>query len=110
MDSPVKKQALSETFRYITPLLLIILTAVCTLATGKLTEIDNKLFTHLTNHEMHVPRSQIVQKAEFDLQCKMSDEKTKEIMNSQRDIITNLISIQKDLTNLSITVAKLRGY
>ena len=33
----------------------------------KIDDVDNKIFIHMTNHDIHVPRSTMVSRAEFDL-------------------------------------------
>lgn len=35
--------------------------------------IDSKLFTHLTNHEIHIPRDQVVSQSEFNMHCYTSE-------------------------------------
>ena len=44
---------------------------------GKITGVESKLFVHLTNHELHVPRGSVVSKEEFQMHCYTS-EKAKE--------------------------------
>lgn len=55
---------------------------------GYISSIDAKLFAHLTNSDMHVIRSQIVSKGEFDLVSEMR----------QRDFAL----IQEQLTEIKI--------
>jgi hypothetical protein len=38
-----------------------------TLIYGKVTDMDQKLFKHLTNDELHTPRSCVVSREEFEL-------------------------------------------
>ncbi len=57
----------TEYFRIITPFLLVVITAIGTLTNTKLDGIDDKLFKHLTNDEVHSPRSITVNRAEFEI-------------------------------------------
>ena len=52
--------------------------------------IDDKMFKHLTNDEIHAPRSTYVQQAEFNLYQKMRDKQMDSMENLVRDI-RNLI-------------------
>ena len=62
-----------EYLRLVTPFLLFIITFTTTRLVFKLDDIDAKLFSHLTNDEIHAPRSMFVDKANFDLYQKMRD-------------------------------------
>jgi hypothetical protein len=53
-------------------------------------DVDNKLFKHLTNDEMHMPRTVGVTKAEFMMYQTMRDEQIKDIKDAVLDI-KNLI-------------------
>jgi hypothetical protein len=55
-----------EVFRLITPFLLLVLSIIGASINGRLTDIDTKLFRHLTNDELHAPRSLMVTKAEYE--------------------------------------------
>ena len=49
---------------------------ICSLGTelnAKIDKIDNRMFTHFTNDELHVPRSTIVTEGEFNLVSKMRE-------------------------------------
>jgi len=44
--------------------------------------IDNKMFVHLTNAELHVPRSTVISKDEFNFYQMMRDRQMSEIKDS----------------------------
>ena len=52
----------------------------------QLHRIEDKIFTHLTNHDIHVPREQIVSQAEFEMHCLFADKHRDEIMIKLEDI------------------------
>jgi len=79
------KQAI-EWFRLITPVLVTISIFFLSGVSFQLHRIDNKLFTHLTNHDIHVPREQIVSQAEFDLHCKFAKENKEDILKAFDDL------------------------
>ena len=93
----------TEHFRWLTPILVTI--AIATL-TGlrsdisnfkadikyQLTDIESKLFKHLTNDEIHSPRSQTVSKAEYDAHCK---EKEKIVDRIYEELVTMRQEIQR---------------
>jgi hypothetical protein len=74
----------TEHFRIITPFLLLIITGFATVINSKLNDIDSKLFHHLTNDEMHCPRSVMVTKAEYDACQRMIESDIKEIKEMLR--------------------------
>jgi hypothetical protein len=49
-------------------------------------KVDSKIFTHLTNDEIHAPRTLFVTKAEFDLACKLEENNINHIKGSIDDI------------------------
>lgn len=54
--------------------------------------IDTKLFAHLTNSDMHVIRSQIVSKGEFDIITAMRSQQFAEIREQLSEIKSELRS------------------
>ena len=66
---------LVEWFRIITPVLVMVSIAILGGISFQLRALDGKVFTHLTNHEIHVPREQMVLSGEFTMQSKFSNEK-----------------------------------
>ncbi|MCK9626550.1 MAG: hypothetical protein M0R23_08865 [Bacteroidales bacterium] len=61
--------------------------------------IDEKIFKHLTNDEIHIPRDYVVSKAEFDLNKKFRDDFSNRVMESicelKKDIREQLNSFNK---------------
>ena len=48
-------------------------------------DVDSKLFVHLTNHDIHIPREQVVSKKEFDLYRYALDEKFAQLNDNLKD-------------------------
>ena len=46
-----------EVFRLITPVLVTVCIFIVSGISIQLGKLDTKVFTHLTNHEIHIPRS-----------------------------------------------------
>ena len=100
-----------EYFRILTPVFLFVLTLLIAgynknfenleKNIGSLKEdigkLDTKMFVHLTNSDIHIPREQIVSKGEFDIQCKLSEEKTKDIIVTQREILNTIKNIELNI-------------
>lgn len=93
-----------EIFRWITPIAVTIAIFVLsglrsdvsnfkTDIKFQLTAIEDKMFKHLTNEEIHCPRSSMVQKAEFDLYQKMRDKQ----MDSMECLIRDIKIMIKDI-------------
>lgn len=72
----------TEYFRLITPFLLLVLTFIGGNINSRLNDIDNKLFKHLTNDEIHTPKTIVVSKAEFAIYQSMRDKQMDDIKNS----------------------------
>jgi hypothetical protein len=51
---------------------------------GKIIDMDNKLFLHLTNDEIHCPRTQMVSRTEFNALSKMRDMQISDIKDTIR--------------------------
>lgn len=80
-------------FQFITPILVTICLFVLTNIYGdlnrldsKVSKIDEKMFVHLTNDELHMPRSLAVTKAEFLVYQNMRDQQMSEIRKMSYDI------------------------
>jgi hypothetical protein len=70
-----EKRHFTEYFRVITPFLLLVLSVIGGSINTRLTDIDTKLFRHLTNDELHAPRSLMVTKAEYEAtQCAIEND------------------------------------
>lgn len=92
----------TEHFRTLTPLLLFVMSVIGSLIwygvninNQKLNDIDTKLFKHLTNDEMHCPRSIIVTRVEFDMYQKMRD---KQMFDLKEGIYEIKCLLEKKLT------------
>ena len=94
------KKSWTEYFRLITPFLVIVIGCigwsvnmrVCQLE-GKIDNIDQKLFVHLTNEQIHTPRGLVVSQEAFTLYQTMRDKQmqdVKETLNEVKAIILRL--------------------
>ena len=63
-----------EILRLITPALITLGIFLMTQINSKLDCLDARIFIHLSNDELHTPRSIVCTKNEFSLYCKMRDE------------------------------------
>lgn len=83
----------SEWFRWLTPILVTVslflvsqingsIKDVKTDLSSQIASLDVKVFKHLTNDEIHIPRGTVVTKQEFDLQCKFSTYQIDQIAKS----------------------------
>lgn len=87
MDS--KNNAWPEILRLITPFLVLALGGLgwamsrqLSVIDLHLSDIDNKMFTHLTNSEVHIPRATVISKDEFQLYQNMRDKQMGDIKDS----------------------------
>jgi len=61
--------------------------------------LDNKIFSHLTNDEIHIPRHYAVSKAEFDMHCQFSKQEKDsivEMMKELREDIRQTLNLKRD--------------
>ena len=72
--------------RYITPVLVTIVIFMLGNITMQIARMDEKLFHHISNSEIHMPRSQFVSKAEFDVQCKFVEKENDRIIKAIDDL------------------------
>jgi hypothetical protein len=68
--------------RYITPVLVTIAIFMLGEVMAQVGRVEEKLFHHLSNDEIHMPRSQFVTKAEFDLQSKFAEKEAERILKA----------------------------
>jgi len=68
--------------KYITPILVTIAIFMLGNITMQITKLDEKLFHHLSNAEIHSPRAQFVSKAEFDVHCKFVERENDRIVQA----------------------------
>lgn len=76
--------------KYITPVLVTIAIFMLGNIMAQVGRVDDKLFHHLSNDEIHMPRSQFVTKAEFDLHSKFSDKETERILKAIDELRVDL--------------------
>jgi hypothetical protein len=83
-----KEKSWTEGFRILSPILLLSLNLLAGILisnqktmTDGITEIDQKLFHHLTNDEMHTPRSLVVEKVEYMAVQKMRDKQFEQLFS-----------------------------
>lgn len=76
--------------KYITPVLVTIAIFMLGNVMAQLGRVDDKLFHHLSNDEVHMPRSQFVTKAEFDLHSKFSEKETERILKAIDELRVDL--------------------
>ena len=76
--------------RFITPVLVTIAIFMLGNITGQVYRIEDKLFHHLANDEIHMPRSQFVSKAEFDLQSRFIEKENDRIIKAIDDLRNDL--------------------
>ena len=76
--------------KYITPVLVTIAIFMLGTIMAQMNRIDEKLFQHLANDQIHMPRSQYVSKAEFDLHCKFFEKENERILKAIDDLRNDL--------------------
>jgi hypothetical protein len=68
--------------KYITPVLVTIAIFMLGTIMAQVNRIDEKLFHHLANDEIHMPRSLYVSKAEFELQSRFIEKENDRIVKA----------------------------
>lgn len=76
--------------KYITPVLVTVAIFMLGTIMAQVSHIDEKLFQHLANDQIHMPRSQFVSKAEFDLHCKFFEKENDRILKAIDDLRNDL--------------------
>ena len=69
-----------EWFRFVTPVLVTIAITMVGSLKSDIKDIDNKMFAHLTNEDLHMPRSRIASQAEFTLYREYTDKNMDTLM------------------------------
>jgi len=87
-----------EIMRFVTPVLMSITLAVVANINLKIDRLDDKVFKHLTNDEIHAPRSQFVEETKFELYQKMRDAQIESNENTIIEIkgMIRALSVQKN--------------
>ena len=68
--------------KYITPFLVTIAIFMLGNIMAQVGRVEEKLFHHLSNDEIHMPRSQFVTKAEFEMQSRFAEKETERILKA----------------------------
>ena len=76
--------------KYITPVLVTIAIFMLGNIMAQVGRVDEKLFHHLANDEIHMPRSLYVSKAEFDIQCRFIEKENDRIIKAIDDLRNDL--------------------
>ena len=84
------KSSWMEHLRLVTPLLITVAIFLLTILLNEAKDINDKLFRHLTNDEIHTPKSIVVTKAEFTIYQQMRDRQMSDIRDMICDV-RNLI-------------------
>lgn len=78
--------------KYITPVLVTIALFMLGSIMAQVSRVDEKLFHHLANDEIHMPRSLYVSKAEFDIQSRFIEKENDRIIRAIDDLRKDLKS------------------
>jgi len=78
--------------KYITPVLVTIAIFMLGNIMAQVGRVDEKLFHHLANDEIHMPRSLYVSKAEFDIQSRFIEKENDRIIRAIDDLRKDLKS------------------
>ena len=76
--------------KYITPVLVTIALFMLGTIMAQVSRVDEKLFHHLANDEIHMPRSLYVSKAEFDIQSRFIEKENDRIIKAIDDLRKDL--------------------
>lgn len=85
--------------KFVTPILVTVSIFILTNINARLGDIDGKLFRHLTNDEVHTPKSVVVTRAEFEIYQHLRDNQMEEIKTMVKDvfgILSNYTSRNKE--------------
>ena len=96
MTSTSSNKDWTEYFRWITPILMTASLFVLGSIQGKVNSIDDKLFKHLTNDEVHTPKSIVVTKPEFNIYQEFRNEQMIELRNGISEIKTMMDQHRRD--------------
>jgi len=76
--------------KYITPVLVTIALFMLGSIMAQVSRVDEKLFHHLANDEIHMPRSLYVSKAEFDIQSRFIEKENDRIIKAIDELRSDL--------------------
>lgn len=72
--------------KFITPVLVTIAIFMLGNITVQINRLEDRVFQHLANDQIHAPRNQFVSKAEFDLHCKFFEKENDRIIKAIEDL------------------------
>lgn len=72
-SNPKNGYRVVEWFRFITPVLVTVAITMVGSLRMDIKSIEDKMFKHFTNEELHMPRARIASKGEFDLYREYTD-------------------------------------
>lgn len=76
--------------KYITPVLVTIAIFMLGNLTVQINRLEDRIFQHLANDQIHAPRSQFVSKTEFDLHCKFFEKENDRILKAIDELRNDL--------------------
>jgi hypothetical protein len=76
----------TEYMRWITPILVTIALFFLVSISNKVDSIDEKLFKHLTNDEIHTPKSIAISRAEFSIYQDLRAKQMEDLATNQREL------------------------
>ena len=76
--------------KYITPVLVTISIFMLGNIMAQMGRVEERLFHHLSNDEIHMPRSQFVSKAEFEIQSRFIEKENDRILRAIDDLRNDL--------------------
>jgi hypothetical protein len=76
--------------KYITPVLVTIAIFMLGNIMAQIGRVEERLFHHLSNDEIHMPRSQFVSKAEFEIQSRFIEKENDRILRAIDDLRNDL--------------------
>jgi len=76
--------------KYITPVLVTITIFMLGNIMAQMGRVEERLFHHLSNDEIHLPRSQFVSKAEFEIQSRFVEKENDRILRAIDDLRNDL--------------------
>jgi hypothetical protein len=86
MAEKEEKISLFSALRFFTPIISGVTLFTVGMLLNRLDKLDDKMFKHLTNDEMHSPRSIIVTKPEFMLYQQMRDRQMADLKDGIQEI------------------------
>ena len=88
-----------QVIKILTPILIAVSIFILTGINTQIDDIDAKLFKHLTNHEIHTPRADVISKGVFDTHCMMAN-------RDREELLRYLDNIKKDLNKIFDSLIK----